>query len=576
MSYIEEMLSKSVVVESKRCPKCAASGKDTKGDNLKVYNDGHVYCYACKFYRSGVGPVKPVLLETNIDPVEFIVNGTISSLPHRNISKETCEKFGYTKHGQNEVMNFIDDRGNIQAQKVRKPDKDMYFIGDASNLKLWGQNLFAAGGKSITITEGEIDAMSVSQVFGNKYAVVSLPTGASSAVTAIKNNYEFVSSFDKIVLCFDMDKAGRDAAAAVADILPPGKVAIMSLPKKDANEMLQAGMFKELTDAYWQARRYSPDSILHVSDVLGNLSYESTGEVYEFPWDGLTNYMIGQNSATMYLWTSPPGSGKSTMMRALSMHHMLEGRPVGCVFLEESPEQTIDDLISSMIRKPVGKIKDQRQLNIIRKKSGKPLMDEVEDTLTDEEYNRAKDYIRNLPMYIYDHMGNADISNIVNRLEFMAVGLGCKVIILDHITLLGNMMLNNSDSHGNDERLILDDIMKQLRNLIERTGVIIHVVAHLKKNDKNYDAGERISLNDLRGSGSLGQIANNVFGMERDAQNTDEGIRNTTLIRVLKNRKGGKKGVAVALRYNPATTLLDEVSFAQNEDGEVTFEPTRI
>jgi twinkle protein len=65
---------------------------------------------------------------------------------------------------------------------------------------------------SITITEGEIDALSVSQAFRNKYPVVSVPNGAQSAAKALAENYEYLDKFDKIVLMFDMDKPGREAS----------------------------------------------------------------------------------------------------------------------------------------------------------------------------------------------------------------------------------------------------------------------------------------------------------------------------------------------------------------------------
>lgn len=42
----------SNVVEAKeRCPKCAAKGKDTRGDNLAIYSDGHKWCFACQYHE---------------------------------------------------------------------------------------------------------------------------------------------------------------------------------------------------------------------------------------------------------------------------------------------------------------------------------------------------------------------------------------------------------------------------------------------------------------------------------------------------------------------------------------------
>lgn len=85
-------------------------------------------------------------------------------------------------------------------------------------------------------------------------------------------------------------------------------------------------------------------------------------------------------------------------------------------------------------------------------------------------------------MFVYDHIGNADVQNVLNRLDYMAIGLGCQVLVIDHITLLGNMLLSSkTDTGANSERLVLDDVMKHLRSLVERTGCIIHVISHIKK-----------------------------------------------------------------------------------------------
>lgn len=47
------MANNSFITSKERCPKCATMGKDTRGDNLAVYNDGHSYCFGCGYYRSG-------------------------------------------------------------------------------------------------------------------------------------------------------------------------------------------------------------------------------------------------------------------------------------------------------------------------------------------------------------------------------------------------------------------------------------------------------------------------------------------------------------------------------------------
>lgn len=562
----------SKVISRKRCPKCAANGNDTSGNNLAVYDDGHSYCYACEYYIKGTKMEQTTIEEQpQVFSTERFRTGSVQALPHRRISEKTTQQYGYqTGINGSEIENFYDASGNLQAQHIRYDGKKFAWLGNTDSLQFYGQHLFSSGGKRILITEGAIDCLTMAQVFDNKYPVVSIPNGVNSAVKCVKDNYDFISSFETVVICFDMDDPGQRAAREVAEILPPGKAKIMALPRKDPNEMLVHAETAQLLQAYWNAKTYSPDSILHVSQVVSNTD-NSTNKVYEYPWDSLTTFMIGQDSGRLNLWTSATGHGKSTIIRELVMDHLNNGRPVGAVFLEESPEQTVDDLISIKLGKPVRKIMSQRQLNELRKANNKSTVDMVEDNLTDEEYANAKAEISSKPLYLYDHIGNANITNIINRLEYMCVGLDCKVIFLDHITLLGNMLLSSGSDFGNDERLVLDSVMKKLRELVERTGVTLHVIAHIKKTDKNVDEGDRINLNDLRGSGSLAQISDNVFALERNAQHPDPATANTTNIRVLKNRKGGRRGIATALFYNDQTSKLIDVPFVVTPEGEVLY-----
>ena len=68
---------------------------------------------------------------------------------------------------------------------------------------------------------------------------VSLNSGATSGIQNIKDNYEFVTSFDEIILMLDMDVQGREATKKIAEILPYGKCKIANLAgAKDANEAL--------------------------------------------------------------------------------------------------------------------------------------------------------------------------------------------------------------------------------------------------------------------------------------------------------------------------------------------------
>jgi twinkle protein len=494
---------------------------------------------------------------------------------NRGITEKTMRMYGYgtiTKDGKKaEIASFYRD-GKIVSQHLRGPNKTFRWVGDSTNPSLWGQNLWKDGGKRLIITEGEYDCMTVSQLFNNKWAVVSLPNGAAGAVKTVKDNLEFISSYKEVVLMFDMDEAGQEAAQAVAEFLPPNKCKIASLPHKDANECLMKNDSQSVITAVWEAQQYSPDEILHVSTIES--AQEVAARVYPFPFEALNDFLIGQRSGELTLWSSGTGSGKSTIIRELIIDHLNEGRSVGAIMLEESPQETMDDLISLLINKPVRAIRAQKMMNEMRTKLGQNTVDiSIIDDLTDEEYADARAQLNATSLYVYDHLGNNGLKNLCSRMEYMAVSLGVDVIVLDHITAAATGLMGSDYGGdyegGSSERLLIDNIMKEFRALVSRTGVRIDVVSQLKKTNKAYEEGDRITLQDLRGSGSLSSVPNTVIGLERDRQNPDPMVANTTTVRVLKNRLTGKAGVATCLYYDHKTGRLKELDWAMGDDGKV-------
>jgi twinkle protein len=506
------------------------------------------------------------------------LTGKIQPILNRKINEKTARLYGYTTYLQDgkrvEISNFYND-GNIVAQKLRGANKSFQWRGQSSNPTLFGQHLWKnKGGKRIVITEGEYDCMTVSQLLDNKWAVVSLPNGAAGAARAIKDNLEFLSSYDEVVVMFDMDDPGQEAAVAVAEVLPPGKCKIARLPFKDANECLMNNQGKTVVQAMWEAQRYSPDEILHVKDVQQSI-VDDKMRVYPFPFDSLSDFLLGQRSGEITLWTSGTGSGKSTIIRELIYDHLINGRSVGAIMLEESPSETIDDMISLLISKPVRAIRAGKIMNELREQMGKPLIDiSIVDSYTDEEYAEAREKLESTNFYVYDHLGNSALQNLCARIEFMAVSLGVDVIVLDHITAAATGLMNSTADYdgGSSERLLIDSIMKELRALVSRTGVHIDVISQLKKTQKAYEEGDRITLQDLRGSGSLSSVPNTVVALERDRQNADELTANTTTVRVLKNRLTGRAGVAACLHYDHTTGRVKELNWATDDEGKIVVD----
>jgi twinkle protein len=188
------------------CPSCGSS------DAYAEYSDGHGYCFACcKYFHSEDKKMESPKKEAKgLIPISEL---SFSALNARGINKDTCQKLkyyvGYYNDKPCQVACYYDLQGNLVGQKLRFPDKTFSIRGKISDC-LFGSQLWESG-KKIVITEGEIDALTVSQLQGNQWPVVSIPNGAQAAKKAIEANLEYLSKFDQIILMFDMDEPGRKA-----------------------------------------------------------------------------------------------------------------------------------------------------------------------------------------------------------------------------------------------------------------------------------------------------------------------------------------------------------------------------
>ena len=170
--------------------------------------------------------------------------------------------------------------------------------------------------------------------------------------------------------------------------------------------------------------------------------------------------------------------------------------------------------------------------------------------------------IANWNLYLFDGFGSFDPDIIYNRIEYLATGLECRVVFLDHLSIL----LSGLDG---DERRMIDTTMTKLRSLVERTGIALFLVSHLRRNSNDrssHEEGGRVSLSSLRGSHSIAQISDSVVALERDQQADTPG--SPTIVRVLKNRYSGETGIACELSYD-----LNTCRFTEHE-AEPEFNPS--
>ena len=558
-----ELEQDSIFLYHAPCENCGSS------DGNSVYSDGHEYCFVCEHRVPASDERKEKLSSRRRivgggKPMTYNVwnfgesNGRYSALTARGISKETCQKAGYWIAKVDGVMyqvaDYRDQNGNIVSQKVRDKDKNFKTTGSHKSDALFGKHLWN-GGKKIVVTEGEIDMLTVMELQDCKYPVVSLGHGASAAKKTCAANYEYFDQFEQIILMFDMDEAGRKAVEEAAQVLPAGKVRVAVLPCKDANECHLNGHDREIMEQVWNAGPWIPDGVVSALSLRERIrehlsSEESVGLLFS-GCTGINDKTLGARGGEVIMVTSGSGMGKSTFVRQQALQWgTAMGKKVGLAMLEESVEETAEDLIGLH--------------NRVRLRQSDSLKREIiENGKFDQWFDEL---FGNDTFHLYDSFAEAETDRLLAKLAYMRSGLGCDVIILDHISIVV------SASGESDERKMIDNLMTKLKGFAKSTGVVLVVICHLKNPDKGkaHEEGRPVSITDLRGSGALRQLSDTIIALERNQQGD---MPNLVLVRILKCRFTGDTGIAGYMEYNKETGWLEPSNYSGDE-GETHSEAT--
>ena len=508
--------------------------------------DENFFCFSCsKSFKKDIdvnamSEIKPEI----VSPVS--VTGSISSIPDRGLDYKTVETYKVMQENGNHKYLYYKD-GKVIAVKTRYPNKEFSAQGSMSQAELFGQNAFPAGGKSITIVEGELDALSAHQMLVGE-PVVSVGS-ASSAINDLKRNYEYVNSFKQIVFAFDNDKAGQDAQKKAAALFDPKKVRIMKLSlHKDASDYLTHGNIREFYEGHRNAGPFTPDGIVSGASIYDLLLKKPEYQSVSYPWKGVQDYTYGLRTGELVTLIAGTGVGKTQVMREL-VYHLLTNteQNIGVMFLEEPIRDTGLGLMSVHANKRL-------------------FLPDVE--YTKDEFDAA--YMATVGsgrLFLYDSFGSNSIERILSTIRYLVRALDCKYVVLDHISIVV------SDQGSGDERRALDEIATKLKTLTVELDICIIMAAHLKRspNGQSHEEGAAVSLSDIRGTAGIGQLSNIILALERNTQAEDPTERHIVRVRVVKNRFSGMTGLATHLRYMTGSgRLLEEEpdTPVQNEESD--------
>jgi twinkle protein len=457
-------------------------------------------------------------------------------LQDRSIKQETAEKYGIFRVGDKTYFANYKD-GKHVGNKVRVTDKkELQWHEGTDHVDLFGAHLFPPGcAKTLTITEGEYDAPSAYEMMGSRWPAVSVINGTGSAVRDAKANYEYINSFENVVLSFDNDEPGKKAALEVAALFDPGKVRILHHRlHKDANDYLKARQHQEYTKEWWQAPKYQPDGLKLGSNMWDEIINRPNHFTTQYPFHGLNKLTYGLRLSEMVVITAETKIGKTSILKELEYKLLMDedikekGYGVGFLHLEEPNYDTALGLLSIHNNKPY----------------------HLPDTERTEDELRAAydDVINNNRVVIWDHFGSNTVEAVLDKVKHMHA-LGCKYIVLDHLSIVV------SDQSG-DERKQLDEITTKLKTLCMQLNIALICVIHQNRQGQ------------IRGTAGVEQLANIVIKLHRDKLDKDPWRRNVTTVVVENNRFCGRTGPACYLWYNEMTGRMTEL----NEDEVKRFE----
>lgn len=434
--------------------------------------------------------------------------------------------------------------GKVVSFKVKCYNKKvMWSVGENEDIDLYGWvRASRSGAKTLYITEGEEDCQALRKMLKQMnrgteyesldYAVVSINNGAGSAAREIARQLKDINAlFKEVVLVFDQDRPGQEAAReVVSKLLPDAKIA--KLPCKDANACLHEGRIKATRDAVVFNMQKSMPSTIRSMDSLLEEALEEVQYGISSPWSELDKLTYGIRKKEVWGIGGGTGTGKTTiaheLMAHVGMHH--GWRSLG-ILMEETGADSLRNL--------AGKV-DCIPYNT-------PGMQYDKETFKNTVMNLSKHVV------LWNHDEISDPYSTWNGIKQTIRTYGAEVDMVE----IDNMTALSEGLSMSDKNDFIGLVAKECVDLATKFDLCIVIFSHLNAPDKNsrsHENGGKVHESQFTGSRALQRYCHMMFGFERNKQAIDP---NCSIIRLLKNRKYGKTG-HIKTYYDPETSRLTQ------------------
>ena len=554
------------------CPKCMSS--TPKEDEWKFsvnWKTGAFGCFrsTCKYHGHFVELCRDYGYKIGMEveqeytqfpqPKEKIKprESALAYLSGRGISAEIAERYEVTAFEDRPNIlwfPFFNEYGKLVYAKFRKMD---YHKG-RDKAKEWTEKggqpiLFGmkqrTGYKTLVITEGQLDSLSVAEAFKNEQpmdedysadtivpdAFCSVPNGCQ-AFTWVPNCLEWLKKFSSIVVFGDMEHGHMSLLDKIMKLVPCRIKAVRKedyLGEKDANDILRSFGADAVKRCVRNATEQGISNVKELADVeyidINKLPKVKTG-VYELDKALKGGICFGQ----VCLLTGKRGDGKSTFMSNIFADAIDQG--IGCfAYSGELPNFHFKAWLNCQL-------------------AGREHMSERDDGFGGTEYYLDSDTDKRISewyrgkAFIYDQriIDGEEMESLIDTIKKVVSRKNVKLVCIDNLMTAMDMVDDQSNLY-----LAQSNFVRQLKDIAIAYDIAIILVAHPRKTNKE-EKGEDFDNDFVSGSSNITDRVDIVMSYSRAKEGSDY----DSLLQIGKNRlsgtlKLGKNGIPLC--YSPNT-----------------------
>ena len=392
---------------------------------------------------------------------------------------------------------------------------------------LFGPEFNSNSSNKLYVTEGEFDAASLYQILGQKFFVKSLPS-ASIGEKFIKQNYKYLDSFKEIIYAGELDDAGRRSAERLYESFPTKLYYVPMSKYKDANEFLMAGDGEELKWTALKPQRYSPDNFFCSDEEVAQAirtenpySYTPTGHA------GLDDKIRGIVKGGLTFLKAPRGTGKTEVIRYFETGLLRNpDTRIALLHMEEMRSTTYRAMATYHLGVNV-RTKDDAQENNVSE---------------DDVVKAALEATQGERTIVFEMRSHDDPLKLLEYTRLASTVYGAEYIFVDHVQRLAYLSQTGVDGATS----VLTSLGARMAQLSKELNIGVVFISQVNDDGRTKYAS------------SLEEEAIICIKIERDVENEDVTVQNTTDFIVDKNRPFARLGRAGSVYYAPETTLLPE------------------